>query len=140
MNNKFLTNYSEITFLDYIITSLNNCKSFCFSVSFIKIAGLVLLEDAITYALERGVEGKIITSTYQNFTDAIKTKISQDDCFDIACNRFHAWSLANGEEDDDSTEEADDGEDDDDDDDRSEESRDPKLNEGQSTTPSVDKT
>ena len=70
MNNKFLTNYSKTSFLDYIITSLNGCKSFCFSVSFIKIAGLVLLEDAITYALERGVEGKIITSTYQNFTDA----------------------------------------------------------------------
>ena len=36
MNNRFLTNYSETSFLDYIITALNNCKSFYFSVSFIK--------------------------------------------------------------------------------------------------------
>ena len=70
MNNKFLTNYSKQTFLDYIISSLNTCNSFSFSVSFIKKAGLVLLEDSIEYALSKGVIGRIITSTYQNFTDA----------------------------------------------------------------------
>ena len=69
MNDHFLTNYSKENFLNYIISSLNKCKSFRFSVSFIKYAGLMLLEDAIEYALKRGVEGKIITSTYQNFTD-----------------------------------------------------------------------
>lgn len=79
MNNRFLTNYSETSFLDYIITALNNCKSFYFSVSFIKKAGLVLLEDAIICALERGVRGKIITSTYQNFTDV------------SSCYKFFEW-------------------------------------------------
>lgn len=79
MNNRFLTNYSETSFLDYIITALNNCKSFYFSVSFIKKAGLVLLEDAIICALERGVKGKIITSTYQNFTDV------------SSCYKFFEW-------------------------------------------------
>lgn len=69
MNNKFLTNYSKQSFLDYIIASLNTCKAFSFSVSFIKKAGLVLLENSIEYALSKGVEGRIITSTYQNFTD-----------------------------------------------------------------------
>ena len=36
-------------------------------------------------------------SAYQNFSAAIKTKISQDSCFDIACARFSAWARANGE-------------------------------------------
>lgn len=65
----FLTNESEILFLDKIRHSLNKCKSFYFSVSFIKKAGLVLLIKEIENALKRGAIGKIITSTYQNFTD-----------------------------------------------------------------------
>ena len=69
INNNFITNYTEKTFLDNIKNSIENCKSFCFSVSFIKKAGLVLIEKIIEEALIRGVEGKIITSTYQNFTD-----------------------------------------------------------------------
>ena len=69
MNNRFLTNYSSETFIDRIKESLRKCRSFCFSVSFIKKAGLVLIEKEIEVALQRGAEGKIITSTYQNFTD-----------------------------------------------------------------------
>ena len=45
------------------------CKSFALSVSFIKKAGLVLLAKDISAAIERGAKGRIITSTYQNFTD-----------------------------------------------------------------------
>ena len=67
--NLFLTNDSKKSFLDEIKSSLAKCKSFKFSVSFIKKAGLVLLLKDIEEALKRGVEGKIITSTYQNFTD-----------------------------------------------------------------------
>lgn len=40
-----------------------------FLVSFIKKAGLVLLFKDIESAVERGCQGRIITSTYQNFTD-----------------------------------------------------------------------
>jgi len=40
-----------------------------FSVSFIKKPGLRLLGPNIEAALGRGAKGKIITSTYQNFTD-----------------------------------------------------------------------
>lgn len=65
----FLTNYSETTFLERIRACLMTCDSFAWSVSFIKKAGLVLLKEDIEYALKRGCEGKIITSTYQNFTD-----------------------------------------------------------------------
>ena len=69
MKDLFLTNKTEITFLDKIKESLKKCTSFSFSVSFIKVAGLVLFEREIIEALERGVKGRLITSTYQNFTD-----------------------------------------------------------------------
>ena len=69
MNSRFLTNYTDTTFLATIQANLRTCNEFYFSVSFIKKAGLRLLADDIKSALERGVKGKLITSTYQNFTD-----------------------------------------------------------------------
>jgi len=69
MPNQFLTNYTYTTFLQKIKDNLRHCKSFDFSVSFIKAAGLVLLFKDIEAAAERGCKGRIITSTYQNFTD-----------------------------------------------------------------------
>ncbi len=69
MQDLFLTNYSNITFIDRIKESFLKCKSFYLSVSFIKKAGLLLIEKEIEESLKRGVKGKIITSTYQNFTD-----------------------------------------------------------------------
>ena len=69
MENQFLTNYSDVSFLDRIKDSLSKCNSFSFSVSFIKKAGLVLLSREMEEALARGVKGRLITSTYQNFTD-----------------------------------------------------------------------
>lgn len=69
MPNEFITNYTDITFLNKIKDNLRHCKSFSFSVSFIKKAGLVLLFKDIEAAVERGCSGRIITSTYQNFTD-----------------------------------------------------------------------
>lgn len=75
MKNLFLTNYTEETFLDRIRENLRQCDSFLFSVSFIKRAGLVLLIKDIEAALVRGAKGKIITSTYQNFTDVSSLQI-----------------------------------------------------------------
>lgn len=69
MANQFLTNYTQTTFLEKIKDNLRKCKSFDFSVSFMKRAGLVLLLKDIEAAVERGCKGRIITSTYQNFTD-----------------------------------------------------------------------
>ena len=69
MDSRFLTNYTDATFLVTIQANLRTCKKFWFSVSFIKKAGLVLLANDIKSALERGAKGKLITSTYQNFTD-----------------------------------------------------------------------
>lgn len=68
MRDEFLSNINT-SFLNKIKSNLKKCKSFSFSVSFIKKAGLVLLEREIEEALDRGVKGRIITSTYQNFTD-----------------------------------------------------------------------
>ena len=75
MQDLFLTNYSDVTFLEKLKESLKKCKSFSFSVSFIKKAGLVLFERELEEALLRGVEGRIITSTYQNFTDIASLRL-----------------------------------------------------------------
>jgi len=102
MTNQFLTNYSDVTFLDKLKEGLKSCTAFCFSVSFIKKAGLVLIERELQDALQRGAQGKIITSTYQNFTDidSLKTFLNwtkQYDNFqchlDFECfgdNGFHS--------------------------------------------------
>ena len=70
MDSRFLTNYSDTSFLSTIQANLRTCNAFYFTVSFIKKAGLILLANDIKSALARGVQGKLITSTYQNFTDA----------------------------------------------------------------------
>ena len=69
MRSSILTNYTDDTFLATIQANLRECNSFYFSVSFIKKAGLDLLSNDIRAAIERGAKGKLITSTYQNFTD-----------------------------------------------------------------------
>jgi hypothetical protein len=47
MQDLFLTNYTDKTFLDKIKESFNKCDTFSLSVSFIKKAGLVLIEREI---------------------------------------------------------------------------------------------
>ena len=65
----FFSNESPTRFLDKRIENLSSCISFDFSVSFIKKAGLDLRFDSREKALQRGAKGRIITTTYQNFTD-----------------------------------------------------------------------
>lgn len=98
----FLTNYSDVKFIEKIKDNLKRCESFTFSVSFIKKAGLVLFDREMEEALERGVKGRIITSTYQNFTDILslkqfqawQNKYSNFEChLDLNCfgeNGFHS--------------------------------------------------
>jgi superfamily II DNA or RNA helicase len=69
MNSAFYTNHSSISFLKRIQDSFDTCAAFYLSVSFIKIAGLKLIEENMERALKRGAKGRLITSTYQNFTD-----------------------------------------------------------------------
>ena len=92
MSNQFLTNYTELNFLDKIKHNLRRCTSFNFSVSFIKKAGLVLLFKDIEAAVERGAVGRIITSTYQNFTDIESLKsffALQSRCPNFSCHLDH---------------------------------------------------
>ena len=96
MSKQLLTNYTQETFLQRIKDNLRKCNEFCFSVSFIKKAGLVLLRNDIDAALARGCKGRIITSTYQNFTDieslriflSFKNKHSNFDCH-LDVESFH---------------------------------------------------
>ncbi len=69
MRSGFYTNYSEVKFIDKLKRNIDICKAFYFSVSFIKKPGLRLLAPNIEAAIARGAIGKLITSTYQNFTD-----------------------------------------------------------------------
>ena len=69
MSTDFYTNYTETKFIDKLRQSIDLCQSFCFSVSFIKKPGLRLLAPNIEAAISRGAKGRLITSTYQNFTD-----------------------------------------------------------------------
>lgn len=87
--NRFYTNYTDVRFIDKLKKNLDECQSFCFSVSFIKKAGLKLIIPNIDAALARGAKGRLITTTYQNFTDidsleyffSLKTKYpDQFDC------------------------------------------------------------
>ena len=78
MNTKFYTNYSKVKFIDKLKKNIDTCESFSFSVSFIKKAGLKLIAPNIESALSRGVKGRLITSTYQNFTDVDSLKYFYD--------------------------------------------------------------
>ena len=69
MPSSFFTNRSELSFIDKLKREIDHCGAFHFSVSFIKKPGLQLIAPNIKAALERGAKGRVITSTYQNFTD-----------------------------------------------------------------------
>ncbi|WP_232318332.1 DEAD/DEAH box helicase [Salisediminibacterium beveridgei] len=55
--------------LNELVSSMRTCKSFYFSVAFINFSGLQLLLEPLQEAKERGIKGRIITSTYLNFTE-----------------------------------------------------------------------
>ena len=101
MPSQFLTNYTTTSFLEKLKDGLRKCSAFSFSVSFIKKAGLVLLFKDIEAAVTRGARGRIITSTYQNFTDieslksffALQSRYSNFEChLDYEC--FHDTGYA----------------------------------------------
>ncbi|MDD3712758.1 MAG: phospholipase D-like domain-containing protein, partial [Candidatus Izemoplasmatales bacterium] len=64
-----ITNQNSTNFYEELSQSLNACKRFYFSVAFINYSGLQLLLDVFKKLDNNDVCGKIITSTYLNFTD-----------------------------------------------------------------------
>ena len=70
----FYSNETSTTFLSHLKDCLSKCVGFEFSVSFIKRAGLDLFYEDLFACLRRGCKGRILTSTYQNFTDCHSLK------------------------------------------------------------------
>ncbi|MBI0581256.1 DEAD/DEAH box helicase [Neobacillus cucumis] len=67
---KLIVNSDKGNLLRELVKSMNQCERFYFSVAFINFSGLQLLLDPLKEAEKKGIQGKIITSTYLNFTDA----------------------------------------------------------------------
>lgn len=69
IHNKLIVNSQRGNLLKELKLSLDECKKFYFSVAFINFSGLQLLLDSFKELEEKGVKGRIITSTYLNFTE-----------------------------------------------------------------------
>ncbi|KYH32056.1 ATP-dependent RNA helicase SrmB [Clostridium tepidiprofundi DSM 19306] len=69
VNNKLIVNSEKGNLLYELKECLSQCEKFYFSVAFINFSGLQLLLDSLKELEEKGVSGKIVTSTYLNFTE-----------------------------------------------------------------------
>ena len=67
--NQFITNTSTSNFYNHFIKLLNECNAYIFNVAFINFSGLQLLLDSLEHLEEKGIKGKVLTSTYLNFTE-----------------------------------------------------------------------
>ena len=77
LNSNFF-NQPELLYNDYkhgmklsheIIKELESCDSFELSIAFINLSGLATLKQTLIDLKNRGIKGKIITSTYLNFNE-----------------------------------------------------------------------
>lgn len=84
IDKRLITNSDTGNLLKELAQSIKECERFYFSVAFINFSGLQLLLDPLKQASKNGNKGKIITSTYLNFTD-IKSleKINTFDNIDL---------------------------------------------------------
>lgn len=69
MQNPLVVNDSERSFHQELTTSFETCRAFDLTVAFINFGGLQLLLDSLEVAKNKGVEGRVVTSTYLNFTE-----------------------------------------------------------------------
>ncbi|GAA0790072.1 DEAD/DEAH box helicase [Hathewaya limosa] len=69
INNTLITNSDKGNLLNELKKCLEECEKFYFSVAFINFSGLQLLLDSFKQLEEKNIKGKIITSTYLNFTE-----------------------------------------------------------------------
>ncbi|MCE5221511.1 MAG: DEAD/DEAH box helicase [Clostridium sp.] len=69
INNKLIINSEKGNLLNELKRCLSKCEKFYFSVAFINFSGLQLLLDSFKELEDKGVKGKILTSTYLNFTE-----------------------------------------------------------------------
>ena len=66
--NSLITNNQTTNFYNHITKLLQECESFYFNVAFINFSGIQLLLDVFKDLEEKNIKGKILTSTYLNFT------------------------------------------------------------------------
>ena len=66
--NTLITNNQTSNFYNHITKLLLECESFIFNVAFINYSGVQLLLDCFKTLEQKEVKGKILTSTYLNFT------------------------------------------------------------------------
>ncbi len=67
--NTLITNNQTTNFYNHLEEILLKCNSFIFNVAFINFSGLQLLLDTLKLLEQKGVKGKVLTSTYLNFTE-----------------------------------------------------------------------
>ncbi len=67
--NKLITNNQTTNFYNHLEEVLLKCNSFIFNVAFINFSGLQLLLDTLKTLEQKGVKGRVLTSTYLNFTE-----------------------------------------------------------------------
>ena len=67
--NTLITNNQTTNFYNHLEEILLKCNSFIFNVAFINFSGLQLLLDTLKILEQKRVKGKILTSTYLNFTE-----------------------------------------------------------------------
>ncbi|WP_085829438.1 DUF3427 domain-containing protein [Clostridium massiliodielmoense] len=78
VDKSLITNSEKGNLLNELKKCLSECEKFYFSVAFINFSGLQLLLDSFKELEEKGVNGKIITSTYLNFTEPKALKRIKD--------------------------------------------------------------
>ncbi|RXK04698.1 DUF3427 domain-containing protein [Halarcobacter bivalviorum] len=66
---KLITNSSNKNFYNQFTYLLQSCKAFYFNVAFINYSGLQLILNDLKKCEEKGIKGKVLSSTYLNFTD-----------------------------------------------------------------------
>ncbi|UTJ06770.1 DEAD/DEAH box helicase [Arcobacter roscoffensis] len=69
--NELIVNDDSSNFYNYITKLLNECNFFVFNVAFVNFSGVQLLLDSFEELNKKGIKGKILTSTYLNFTEPI---------------------------------------------------------------------
>ena len=66
--NTLIVNNQTTNFYNHITKLLQECDAFYFNVAFINFSGVQLLLDSLKVLEEKNIKGKILTSTYLNFT------------------------------------------------------------------------
>ncbi|QDF27840.1 DUF3427 domain-containing protein [Halarcobacter anaerophilus] len=94
--NQLITNNQNSNFYNHLTKLLLECNSFIFNVAFINYSGVQLLLNCLEELKKKGIKGKILSSTYLNFTEVEALKKLQEfenielKIYDCTNKGFHA--------------------------------------------------